>query len=52
MIFHCMQSYPVFDVVALWHSHCLVSLYFTNPKTGSDQVEVIYHGSNWSSVFY
>ena len=32
--------------------HGLVSPYFTDPKTESAQVWVIYHGSNSRSVFY
>ena len=47
-----MQSYLVFDVVALWPSHGLVSPYFTDPKMESAQVGGIYHGSNYRSVFY
>ena len=47
-----MQSYLVFDVVALWPSHCLVSPYFTDPKTESAQVGGIDHGYNPRSVFY
>ena len=47
-----MQSYLVFDVVALWPYHGLVSPYFTDPKTESAQVGGIDHGSNSRSVFY
>ena len=46
-----MQSYLVFDVVALWPSQGLVSSYFTDPKTESAQIGGIYHGSNLRSVF-
>ena len=48
----CVQSYLVFDVVALWPSQGLVSPCFTDPKTGSSQVGGIDHGSNSRSVFY
>ena len=47
-----MQSYLVFDVVALWPSHGLISPYFTEPKTESAQVGGIDHGYNSRSVFY
>ena len=47
-----MQSYLVFDVVALWPSHGLVSPYFTDPKTESAQVGGIDHGYNLRSMFY
>ena len=48
----CMQSYLVFDVVALWSSYGLVSPYFTDPKTESAQVGGVDHRSNSRSVFY
>ena len=47
-----MQLYLVFDVVALWPSHGLVSPYFTDPKMESAHVGGIYHGNNSRSVFY
>ena len=46
-----MQLYLVFDVVALWPSHGLVSPYFTDPKTESAQVRGIDHGSNSGHCF-
>ena len=47
-----MQSYLVFDVVALWPSHILVSPYLTDPKMESAQVGGIDHRSNSMSLFY
>ena len=47
-----MQLHIVFYVVALWTSHGLVSLYFTDPKTESAQVGGIDHVYNLRSVFY
>ena len=52
MIYICMQSYLVFDVVALRPSNSLVSTYFTEPKTEYAQVGGIDLGSNSRSVLY
>ena len=52
LIYLFMQSYLVFDVVALWPSHGLVSPYITDPKTESAQLGGIDHGYNPRSVFY
>ena len=46
-----MQSYLVFDVVALWPSRGLVSPYFADPKMESAQLGGIDHESNLRSVF-
>ena len=47
-----MQSYLVFDVVALWPSNGLVSTYSADPKTEYAQVGSIDNRSNLRSVFY
>ena len=47
-----MQSYLVFDVVALWPSHGLVFPHFDDPKMESAHVRGIDHGYNSRSVFY
>ena len=47
-----MKSHLVFDVVAFWTYHSLVSLYLTDPKTESAQTGGIYLGSYLRSLFY
>ena len=47
-----MTSYLLFDVVALWPSHGLVSPNFNHPKTESAQVGGTDHRSYSRSAFY
>ena len=50
MIFICTELYLVFDLVALWSSHSLVSTYFTDPKMESSRIGGIHHGYSSRSV--